>query len=95
MTKFFHDQCIHGKSFVPGQKILLYNSQLHIFAGKLKTRWSRPFNVCTVFPHAVVIFDPKSGEKFKVNEQRLKSFLTTKLESQAENMLGLFDPSYT
>jgi len=42
----------------------------------------------------VVIFDPKSGEKFKVNGQKLKSFLTTETESQAEHVMGLLDPSY-
>ena len=63
-TKFFHEQCIHKKNFIPGQKVLLYKSRLHIFAGELKTRWSKPFTVHTVFPHgAMIIFDPKSGEE--------------------------------
>ena len=38
-TKIFHDCSIHQKNFVLGQKVLLYNSRLHLFAGKLKTRW--------------------------------------------------------
>ena len=67
-TKFFHDQCVYRKSFIPEQKVILYNSRLHIFAGKLKTRCSGPFIVRIIFPHgAVVIFDPKSNKKFKVN----------------------------
>ena len=37
-TKLFHDQIITQKNFAPGDKVLLYNSRLHIFAGKLKTR---------------------------------------------------------
>ena len=49
-TKIFHDQIINRKNFASGEKVLLYNSRLHIFAGKLKTRWSAPFIVCTVFP---------------------------------------------
>ena len=66
--KFFHDQLITQKNFVPGDKVLLYNSRLHIFAGKLKTRWSRPFFVRTVLPHsAVIIVDPKNNMEFKVN----------------------------
>ena len=66
--KNFHDQIINWKNFALGEKVLLYNSRLHIFAGKLKTRWSRPFIMRTVFPHgAVVIFDPKRNEEFKVN----------------------------
>ena len=37
-TKLFHDQSINRKNFIPGQKVLLYNSRLHLFSGKLKTR---------------------------------------------------------
>ena len=36
--------------------------------GKLKIRWSGPYIVQTVSPHgAIKIFDPKSGNIFKVN----------------------------
>jgi len=38
-TKLFHDQIINRKNFTPRDKVLLYNSRLHIFAGKLKTRY--------------------------------------------------------
>ena len=77
-AKLFHDQIITRKKFAPGNKILLYNSKLHIFAGMLKTRWSGPFIVRTVFSHCAVInVDPKNNMEFKVNGQRLKPFLTT------------------
>jgi len=95
-TKLFYDQIIYRKNFAPGDKVMLYNSRLHIFAGKLKTRWSRPFIVRTVFPHgAVIIIDPKNNTEFTVNGQRLKPFLTTEPASQAELVLSLFAPSYT
>ena len=91
-TKIFHDQVINRRNFVPGQKVLLYNLRLHIFAGKLKTCWSGLFTGCTVSLHgAVEIIDPKSGEEIKVNRQRLKPFLTTEPESQDKNIMGLFD----
>ena len=54
-TKFFHDQIIIRKNFAPGDKILLYNSRLHILAGTLKTRWSGPFIMRTIFPHGAVL----------------------------------------
>jgi len=69
-TKIFYDQIINRKNFAPRDKVLLYNSRLHIFAGKLKTHWSGPFIVHTVFPHGVVVIvDPKSNMEFKVNGQ--------------------------
>ena len=67
-TKIFHDQIINRKTFVLGQKVLLYNSRLHIFAGKLRSRWSGWFTVQTVSLHgAIEIIDLKSGEEMKVN----------------------------
>ena len=95
-TKLFHDQFITRKNFAPGDRVLLYNSRLHIFAGKLKTRWSGPFIVRIVFPHgAVLIADPKNNTEFKVNGQRLKPFLTTEPMIPDDSVLTLFAPSYT
>ena len=36
--KFFHDKHILRKSFTPSQKVLLYNSRLHLFPSKLRSR---------------------------------------------------------
>ena len=36
--KRWHDQLISRKDFRKGQRVLLYNSKLHIFSGKLKSR---------------------------------------------------------
>jgi len=59
-VKIFHDEFIIRKTFVLGQKVLLYNSRLHLFAGKLNSRWTGPFVVKTVFSHgAIEICDPK------------------------------------
>ena len=74
-TKLLHDKSILRKSFSPGQKVLLYNSRLHLFPGKLRSRWEGPYVVKVVFPHgAIEIENPKTGETFKVNGQRLKPF---------------------
>ena len=94
-TKLFHDKSIHRKIFVVGQQVLLYNSRLHLFPGKLRTRWSGPFIVQTVFSHgAVEILDPSNGNKFTVNGQRLKPFFTTESLSHDVHELGLSDPIY-
>ena len=94
-AKIFHDKSIHRKIFVSGQKVLLYNTRLHLFPGKLKTRWSDPYVVQNVSPYgAIEIFDPKNGSTFKVNGQRLKPFFTTESESHNVIELGLCDPVY-
>jgi hypothetical protein len=91
--KKIHDQQILRKSFEIGQKVLLYNSRLHLFPGKLKSRWTGPFIVRTISTHgAIEIEDPKNGNTFKVNGQRLKPFLELK-NPEVEEML-LDDPVY-
>ncbi|CAJ2666538.1 unnamed protein product [Trifolium pratense] len=72
-TKKYHDKCLVSKEFKKGQQVLLFNSRLRLFPGKLKSRWSGPFVIKEVFPHgAVEIFTPGEEEKsFKVNGQRL------------------------
>ena len=74
-TKFFHDKRIFRKAFEIGQKVLFYNSRLHLFLGKLKSKWNGPFIVNNVYPYgAVEIENPKDGVTFKVNGQRLKPY---------------------
>ena len=92
-TKVFHDRNILRRSFEPSQKVLLYNSRLHLFPGKLKSRWTGPFVVKTVYPHgAVEIENPKNGNIFKVNGQRLKPFLEE--FAPEEESTPLEDPVY-
>ena len=65
--KLFHDKTIARKSFEPNQKVLLYSSQLHMFPGKLRSRWTGPFVVKVVYPYgAVEIENLKNGKSFKV-----------------------------
>ncbi|XP_059429166.1 uncharacterized protein LOC132162975 [Corylus avellana] len=88
-----HDQSILRRSFEPDEKVL-YNSRLHLFLGKLKSRWTGPFIIRFVFPHGPIeIEDPKNGNTFKVNGQRLKPFL--ELRSKEIETTLLEDPSYS
>ncbi|XP_026399442.1 uncharacterized protein K02A2.6-like [Papaver somniferum] len=60
--KLFHDKRILRKSFTPGQKVLLYDSRLHLFPGKLRSRWKGPFLVRTVYPHGAVELEDVSNK---------------------------------
>ncbi|XP_024041924.1 uncharacterized protein LOC112099055 [Citrus clementina] len=65
-TKAFHDKRIFQKTFEIGQKVLLYNSRLHLFSGKLKSKWSGPFVVKNVYSYgAIEIENPNNGVTFK------------------------------
>jgi len=62
------------KDFKSGDLVLLFNSRLKFFPGKLRSRWSGPFQVCKVYPYgAIEIFSEKT-RPFKVNCQRLKIY---------------------
>ena len=91
--KVFHDKNINRKSFEVGQKVLLYNSRLHLFPGKLRSRWTGPFVIHHIYPHgAVDVMNSENGSVFKVNGQRLKPFLEL-LPPEIEETL-LEDPVY-
>ncbi|XP_027351173.1 uncharacterized protein LOC113862282 [Abrus precatorius] len=74
-TKFIHDKMLLRKEFSIGQKVLLYNSRLKLFSGKLCYRWLGPYIVTKIFPYgAVRILEPTTNKAFIVNGHRLKPF---------------------
>ena len=42
-TKKWHDKQILRREFAPGQQVLLFNSRLKLFSGKLRSRWTCPY----------------------------------------------------
>ena len=73
-TKAWHDKHITRKEFTVGQQVLLFNSRLKLFPGKLKSRWSGPFTVTKVFSHGgAEVSHPEKGT-FIVASQRLKPY---------------------
>ncbi|CAA7038760.1 unnamed protein product [Microthlaspi erraticum] len=44
-TKAYHDKKIVPKTFSPNDQVLLFNSRLKLFPGKLRSRWSGPFKI--------------------------------------------------
>ena len=73
-TKRWHDQKIL-REFKVGEQVLLHNSRLKLFPGKLKSRWSGPYTVVTSTPFGAATPKAESGSDFKVNGQRLKHYL--------------------
>ncbi|MDV3169690.1 MAG: hypothetical protein Q8810_02590, partial [Candidatus Phytoplasma australasiaticum] len=72
--KKWHDKHIQSRDFQEGQQVLLFNSRLKLFPGKLKSRWSGPFVIAKVLPYGVVVVKGKHGNTFKVNGYRLKHY---------------------
>nr|GEY04727.1 reverse transcriptase domain-containing protein [Tanacetum cinerariifolium] len=72
--KRLRDSKIKYCVFNVGGRVLLFNSRLKIFSGKLKTRWSGPFTITKVFPYGTVELSQTDGPNFKVNGHRLKHY---------------------
>nr|GEY74177.1 reverse transcriptase domain-containing protein [Tanacetum cinerariifolium] len=69
-----HDSKIKNRIFNVGDQVLLFNSCLKIFSGKLKTRWSGPFTITRVFPYGTIELSQPDGPNFKVNGHRVKNY---------------------
>jgi hypothetical protein len=95
-TKAFHDRHIRPMTFEPDQKVWLFNSKLWLFPGKLRSRWDGPFIVISVSPHgAVKLRDPRKGNIFKVNGQRLKPCIQNPEPGTDVESVKLTDPAYS
>ena len=73
--KKYHDQIIQKQNFGVGDLVLLFNSRLRLFPSKLKSKWTGPYSITQLLPHAAVELENKEGVSFKVNEQRIKLYL--------------------
>nr|GEV61438.1 reverse transcriptase domain-containing protein [Tanacetum cinerariifolium] len=73
-SKRLHDSKIKDRVFNIGDRVLLFNSRLNIFFGKLKSRWSGPFTISHVYPYGTVELAHPDGPNFKVNGHRHKHY---------------------
>ncbi|KAD7477731.1 hypothetical protein E3N88_00867 [Mikania micrantha] len=94
-TKSLHDRRLKVlKEFKKGDRVLLYNSRLKLFGGKLKSKWTGPYIVGEVFPYGTVeLLNEVDGNTWKVNGHRLKHYIGGPLdESEEEEEILLEKP---
>ncbi|GKD91759.1 hypothetical protein Tco_1367266 [Tanacetum coccineum] len=86
-TKKINDSKIKNRVFNVGDQVLLFNSRLKIFLGKLKTRWTGPFTVTQVFPYGAVELSQTDGPNFTIapdyEDSRAHGFVNRSLELQS------------
>ena len=71
--------------------MLLYDSKLHLFPSKLKSRWTGPLTIQEVYPNGSVdLLNSKDNRVFMVNGQRLKPYAAQ--DSTYKEEIPLFDP---
>ena len=90
--KKWHDQLITHKNFKQGDQVLLYDSKLYLFPGKLKSRWTGPFIIHQVHANGSVdLLNYKDNMIFKVNGQRLNPYVVQFIADKEE--IPLHDPT--
>jgi hypothetical protein len=58
-TKRWHDKRIKIKHFKAGDKVLLFNSRIHLFGhGKLRSKWEGPYLVTNAADHGAITLRP-------------------------------------
>ena len=75
-VKPFHDKRTIRKQFIVGNNVLLYDSWIHLFVGKLQFHWVCPYIMHKDYFHrAMEIEDPNKESISKNNAQWLKPFI--------------------
>ncbi|KAK4724269.1 hypothetical protein R3W88_027048 [Solanum pinnatisectum] len=84
-TKRWHDKHIVLCNFEPGQLVLLYNSRLKFFPGKLQSKWSGPSEMVRMTYHgAVELRNKDKSSTFLVNGQRVKHYFGNDVDRELE-----------
>ncbi|PHT59510.1 hypothetical protein CQW23_01873 [Capsicum baccatum] len=64
--KKYHDRRIVQRNFQNGDMVLLFNSRLKLFPGKLRSKLSGPYKISQVYSSGVVELEDNNGVVFKV-----------------------------
>ena len=72
--------------------MLLFDSRLRLFPGKLRSRWSGPYTIKELCPYGAVVLLDTKGEEFVVKGQRLKPYLAETTIAEGEE-ISVSDPS--
>ncbi|GJT52338.1 reverse transcriptase domain-containing protein [Tanacetum coccineum] len=91
-TKRWHDKRIKTPiNYEKGDKVLLFNSRLRLFPGKLKSRWYGPFSVSKDMKNGAVELYDEEGSEFIMNKQRVKPYQNDLLNTNKDDDVTLDD----
>ncbi|GKA89994.1 reverse transcriptase domain-containing protein [Tanacetum coccineum] len=91
-TKRWYDKRIKLPiNYKKGDKVLLFNSRLRLFLGKLKSRWYGPFTVSKDMKNGAIELYDEEGCKFIVNKQRVKPYQKNLLDTNKDDDVTLDD----
>ena len=88
-TKRWHDKHLLRKEFKVDDKVLIFNSTIKLFPGKLRSRWSGLVTVTSVTPYGAIGVKTENSQDFKVNGQRLKHYLGEQIAKEIMNYIDV------
>ena len=76
-VKRWHDKRIQKREFNVGDYVLLFNSRLRFFAGKLLSKWEGPYVIEEVYRSSAIKINNFEGTNPRVvNGQRIKHYIS-------------------
>jgi len=73
--KRWHDKFLTRREFWEGDLVLLFNSRLKLFPGKLLYRWSGPFKELNIYRYRAIEIWTEVMGSFKLNGSKLKHYI--------------------
>ena len=92
-VKRWHDKRIQKREFNVGDYVLLYNSRLRFFAGKLLSKWEGPYVVEEVYRSGAIKINNTEGNFPRVvNGQRIKHYISGTPINVESNIINTITP---
>ena len=92
-VKRWHDRRIQKREFNVGDHVLLYNSRLRFFAGKLLSKWEGPYVIEEVYHSGAIKINNAEGTNPKVvNGQRIKHYISGTPINVKTNIINTVTP---
>ena len=92
-VKRWHDKRIKKREFNVGDYVLLYNSRLRFFAGKLLSKWECPYVVEELYCSSAIKINNTEGNFPRVvNGQRIKHYISSTPINVESNIINTITP---
>jgi hypothetical protein len=92
-VKRWHDKRIQKCEFNVGDHVLLYNSRLRFFAGKLLSKWEGPYIIEEVYRSGAIKINNAEGTNPKVvNGERIKHYISSNPINVETNIIDTVTP---
>ncbi|XP_042051531.1 uncharacterized protein LOC121796818 [Salvia splendens] len=88
--KGYHDRMISQRELTLGDVVLLHNSRLSLFLGKLKSKWTGPYMIKKIYDSGMVELLAPDETLFKANGHRVKKYYS--LDNVVEDEVALEEP---